>query len=150
MDDPSKSPAAIAPRRHEGTSVVALGASAGGIAALKTFFQQVHAQTGAAYVVILHLSPDHDSKLAEILQPTTSMPVRQVTSRMDLSADHVYVIAPNTSLRVEAGALVPMDLSRPEQRRAPVDAFFRTLADSHDRDRSASSSPGPARTGRPA
>ena len=57
--------------------IVGLGASAGGVQALQTFFAQVPADSGIAYVVILHLSPDHDSKLAEILQTETSIPVTQ-------------------------------------------------------------------------
>ncbi len=53
--------------------IVGLGASAGGIRALKEFFARVPADSGMAYVVILHLSPDHDSRLAEVLQsPPTS------------------------------------------------------------------------------
>src|SRR5690242_5212612 len=58
--------------------VVGIGASAGGIKALKEFFSGVPPYSGAAYVVILHLSPDHDSKLAEVLQTTAPMPVTQV------------------------------------------------------------------------
>ncbi len=49
--------------------IVGIGASAGGIQALKEFFQNVPADSGMAYVVILHLSPNHDSRLAEILLP---------------------------------------------------------------------------------
>ena len=48
--------------------MVGLGASAGGIEALREFFAHVPHDTRAAYVVILHLSPDHDSHLAEVLQ----------------------------------------------------------------------------------
>ncbi len=49
--------------------VVGLGASAGGIKALKEFFERVAPDSDMAYVVILHLSPNHDSRLAEILLP---------------------------------------------------------------------------------
>ena len=48
--------------------VVGIGASAGGVAALKSFFEKVAKKSGMAYVVILHLSPDYESKLAEVLQ----------------------------------------------------------------------------------
>ena len=48
--------------------IVAIGASAGGIQALKVFFENVPSDTGIAYVVILHLSPNHDSKLAEVIR----------------------------------------------------------------------------------
>src|SRR5262245_8251471 len=90
---------------YEGASapamVVGLGASAGGIKALSEFFANVPPGTPIAYVVILHLSPDHDSKLAEVLQSASSMPVTQVRSSVTLEAGHVYVIPPNQTLEVD-------------------------------------------------
>jgi two-component system CheB/CheR fusion protein len=111
--------------------VVGIGASAGGIKALKEFFAHVPANLGVAYVVILHLSPDHDSKLAEVLQTTASMPVTQVTAPTQIEPDHVYVVSPNKSLEIADSTLIIAEITRPEQRRAPVDVFFRALADSH-------------------
>jgi two-component system CheB/CheR fusion protein len=111
--------------------VVGLGASAGGIAALKDFFARVEPQPGVAYVIILHLSPDHDSRLAEVLQAATMMPVAQVTTSTPIVPGHVYVVPPNRSLSIARDVLMVSDITRPEQRRAPVDVFFRALADSH-------------------
>ena len=113
--------------------VVGIGASAGGIKALSEFFAQVPARTPIAYIVILHLSPDHDSKLAEVLQNTTLMPVTQVRETVALEPAHVYVIPPNQSLEVEDGKLHTIPMTRPEERRAPVDMFFRTLAAAYGR-----------------
>ncbi len=62
--------------------VVGLGASAGGIVALKEFFAHVPADSGMAYVVILHLSPEHESHLAEVLQSAAAIPITQVTDRV--------------------------------------------------------------------
>jgi len=112
--------------------VVGLGASAGGIAVLKEFFRHVPATTGNAYVVILHLSPEHESLLSEILQTVAAIPVRQVTERVKLEPDHAYVIAPNKSLSVADGHLNVSDAIGFEARRAPVDIFFRTLAEAKD------------------
>ena len=53
-------------------SVVGIGASAGGIGALKKFFEHLPSDSGMAFVVILHLSEQHESNLAEILQKTTA------------------------------------------------------------------------------
>jgi two-component system CheB/CheR fusion protein len=119
------------PGAGEDFLIVGLGASAGGIHALKEFFAQVPAESGMAYVVILHLSPDHDSKLAEVLQLTAAIPVTQVQDRVRVVPDHVYVISPNRSLKMEDGHLALSKISRIEERRAPVDIFFRTLAESH-------------------
>jgi two-component system CheB/CheR fusion protein len=110
--------------------VVGIGASAGGINALKQFFTNVDKASGAAYVVILHLSPDHDSRLAQVLQTATAMPVAQVTGSVAIEPDHVYVLSPNKSLTIADGLLSVSDFTRPEERRSPVDVFFRALADS--------------------
>src|SRR4051812_13576604 len=64
--------------------VVGIGASAGGIQAIKRFFEHVPADSGIAYVVVLHLSPDHDSQLAAVLQTSASIPVTQVHTRAPL------------------------------------------------------------------
>ncbi len=112
--------------------VVGLGASAGGIKAFKEFFTHVPVDSGIAYVVILHLSPEHESKLAEILQLSTQIPVTQVQGTVSIKPNQVYVIPPNQSLSMRDGHLALSEMTRIEERRAPVDIFFRTLADAID------------------
>lgn len=109
--------------------IVGIGASAGGIPALKKFFEQVPADSGMAFVVILHLSPDHDSQLAAVLQISAKMPVTQVTEKVPLKPDHVYVISPGRHFLMEDGILAALPTVQMEERRAPVDIFFRTLAE---------------------
>jgi two-component system CheB/CheR fusion protein len=109
--------------------VVGIGASAGGIEALQEFFHHVTPDSGAAYVVILHLSPDHESQLAQVLQHAAPIPVTQVAGRVSIEANHVYVVPPNRMLRIEGDGIVAVDITRQEERRAPVDIFFRSLAD---------------------
>ena len=111
--------------------VVALGGSAGSIQALKVFFQALPARTGMAYVVVLHLSPDHTSTLPELLQATTAMPVRAAEDAERIEADHVYVIPPGKHLLVVNGHLRLTTLEPERGRRVAVDVFFRTLADTH-------------------
>lgn len=72
--------------------IVGIGASAGGIQALKIFFENVLADSGAAYVVILHLSPDHESLLAPVLQAVSKIRVTQVTEKVKVEPNHVYVV----------------------------------------------------------
>jgi PAS domain S-box-containing protein len=110
---------------------VGIGASAGGIQALKEFFERVPAESGMAYVVILHLSPDHDSQLAQVLQSTARIPVTQVARRIRVEPNHVYVIPPNKNLEIKDGHIDVLNVTSTEVRRAPVDIFFRTLAESH-------------------
>jgi two-component system CheB/CheR fusion protein len=121
----------IEPYAEQDFLVVGIGASAGGIQALREFFARVPAGSGMAYVVILHLSPDHDSQLAYVLQGATTMPVTQVEQRVRLMPDNVYVIPPNKSLESRNGHLEVSNVTSIEVRRAPVDIFFRTLAESH-------------------
>jgi two-component system CheB/CheR fusion protein len=110
--------------------VVGLGASAGGIKAFKEFFTHMPPRSGMAYVVILHLSPEHESHLAEVLQVSTEMPVTQVSEAVRIEPNHVYVIPPNKSLAINDGHLTLSEIKRIEERRSPVDIFFRTLAES--------------------
>jgi two-component system, chemotaxis family, CheB/CheR fusion protein len=118
------------PHTSDDFLVVGLGASAGGIKAFKEFFTHVPPDSGMAYVVILHLSPEHESHLAEVLQVATEMPVMQVHGSVQIEPNHIYVIPPNKSLAMNDGHLALSEVKRIEERRAPVDIFFRTLADS--------------------
>ncbi|RFS17280.1 CheR family methyltransferase [Emticicia sp. C21] len=111
--------------------IVGIGASAGGIVALQEFFRHVPANSGIAYVVILHLSPDHDSKLANILQSVAAIPVSQVTEKVKVEANKAYIVPPNQHLIMQDGFIAVSPNTNFEDRRAPVDIFFRSLADSH-------------------
>lgn len=111
--------------------VVGMGASAGGIEALIQVFDGLPASTGAAFVLVVHLSPDHASNLAPVLQARTTMPVRQVTDTTRIEANHVYVIAPNHSLTMIDGYLRVGPQERRDVRSAAIDLFFRSLADAH-------------------
>ena len=79
-------------------TVVGIGASAGGVTALGTLLESLPPEPGAAFVVILHLSPDAPSDLARILAAHTAMPVQPVGAPMPLRNNHVYVIPPDRQL----------------------------------------------------
>ena len=85
--------------------VVGIGASAGGIEALSSFFDAMPADSGCAFVVVLHLDPKRESEMARILRAHTKMPVAQVEDGMQLLSDHVYVIAPATEIKLSGGRL---------------------------------------------
>lgn len=111
--------------------VVGIGASAGGIEALLRFFARMPADSGMAFVIILHLSPDHPSNAAEILQHATPMPVLQVTQRSAIEANHVYVIPSTHDLVMNDGDLELAEPRRIKGVHLAIDLFFRTLAQVH-------------------
>jgi two-component system, chemotaxis family, CheB/CheR fusion protein len=112
--------------------LVGLGGSAGSILALQAFFRAMPTNSGQAFVVVLHLSPEHESTLPEILQRCTTMPVMQVNADLEVVPNNVYVIPPGKLIKTMNGSLTLVDEpSGPRGRRMAVDHFFRTLADTH-------------------
>ena len=107
--------------------VVGLGASAGGIRALEQFFERMPADSGMAYVVVLHLSPEHESHLAGMLQRSTAMPVAQVSESVRVEPNRVYVIPPGKHLVMDNGHIRLAEPDREPGRRVPIDLLFRTL-----------------------
>jgi len=116
---------------HLDFPVVGIGASAGGLEALCTLFRQMPADSGMAFVIVLHLSPDHQSVADRILQETTSMPVRQVTEPVPIERNHVYVISPANRLSTNDGYLRVTPANRRRGDHVAIDLFFRDLADVH-------------------
>src|SRR2546430_3174540 len=75
---------------NEPAAVVGLGASAGGIGPLQQFFGDMNPESGLAFVVVMHLSPEFESQLANVLQQKTRMPVTQVNKPVHVRPNHVY------------------------------------------------------------
>jgi two-component system CheB/CheR fusion protein len=111
--------------------VVGLGGSAGSIQALQSFFHVMPHDSGLAFVVVMHLSPEHESTLAELLQRATKMEVVQVTTTLTMEPDKVYVIPPRLALKAEGDKLELEEMHPDRGRHVAVDLFFRTLADTH-------------------
>jgi len=109
--------------------VVGLGASAGGITALEKFFEAVAPDSGGAFVVVVHLDPTHASSIAEILARHTSMPVSEAVHGRLVEPDHVYVIPPNSILKIQRNRLVVLPPSEPRGFRMPIDHFFSSLGE---------------------
>jgi len=121
--------ASIPRRRPVGSFyVVGLGASAGGLEALRSFFAAVPAKSGVAFVVIQHLAPTYRSRMVELLATHTTVPVSQIEDGVTIRPDHVYVIPPGKWVKIFHGRLF---LSDPENRAPilPIDYFFRSLAE---------------------
>ncbi len=119
--------------RSELLPVVGIGASAGGLAALKELFRNMPSDSGLAFVVVVHLSPKHESHLPDLLQTHTKMPVTQVAETVQMEPNHVYVIPPGANLTAVDTHLRLSELEEERNRRAPIDHFFETLAEAHHR-----------------
>jgi len=111
--------------------VVGLGGSAGAISSLLSFFKSIPSDPGLAFVVVLHLSPEHESTLPQLLQRCTEMEVVQVQDTLRIMPNRVYVIPPRKSLRMIDGHVQLGEPQTDRGRHVAVDLFFRTLADTH-------------------
>jgi two-component system CheB/CheR fusion protein len=111
--------------------VVGIGASAGGLQAVRSFFQHMPNDNGMAFVIIFHLSPDYPSQVDRIIQEVTKMPVRQVTETLAIEKNTVYIISPAHNLMMNDGYLSVTPSDRPPGMHVAIDLFFRDLADVH-------------------
>jgi two-component system, chemotaxis family, CheB/CheR fusion protein len=121
----------MASPEHSRIPVASIGTSAGGVAALQQFFEALPEHVGAAFVVIVHLDPKHGSELSRIIAARTKMPVIEVTKDEPIEADKVYVIPPDRRLLVSADRISSAPFDEPRGRRAPIDLFFRSVAEQH-------------------
>lgn len=110
-------------------TVVGIGASAGGLEALQSFFAAVPVDSGMAFVVIQHLSPDHKSLMVELLSRKTAIPVQRAEDGMVVEADHIYLIPPKSNLTIFHGKLLLEEQKARGGVNLPVDIFFRSLAE---------------------
>src|SRR5262245_16774475 len=110
---------------------VGIGASAGGIKAVEQFLERLPSNSNMAFVIILHLSPQHESNLASLFQRRTNMPVIQVVETVKVEPNHVYVIPPANHLFMEDGYIRLREPEAQKGKRVPIDLFFRTLAEAY-------------------
>ena len=109
--------------------IVAIGASAGGVQALQNFFGGIPQDTGAAFIVVVHLDPQHRSELSNIVAARTKMPVVPVETSARLEPNHVYVIPPDRRLQVVDHQLQATEFDEPRGQRLPIDFLFRSVAE---------------------
>ncbi|HSS52853.1 MAG TPA: chemotaxis protein CheB, partial [Thermoanaerobaculia bacterium] len=109
--------------------IVGIGASAGGLEAFRQLLQNLPADTGAAFVLVQHLDPKHDSILPALLARSTTMPVDEVLDGVKILPDHVYVIPSHMDLAITDGHLKLLPRAVAPERHMPIDLFFRTLAE---------------------
>src|SRR5215475_9852096 len=107
--------------------VVGIGASAGGLQAIKQFFERMPVDTGMAFVIVTHLPMGRESELPEIVGRYTPIPTRVAGADQAVEPDHVYVCPPDHILTIDQGRLRLKAREDAVQRR-PIDVFLSSLA----------------------
>src|SRR5262245_42633149 len=134
MTAPTETPHAPDDAPHLPSYVVGIGASAGGLEALERFFSNAPTDTGMAFVIVQHLSPDFKSLMNELLDRWTSMAIHRVENGMRIEPDAIYLIPPKKDMIITDGQLLLTDRDPAEIPSLPIDRFFRSLAnDAGDR-----------------
>ncbi len=110
--------------------VVGIGASAGGIDAMRKLLPAIDPDCGMAFVVVQHLDPDHKSLLSEVLARGTPLPVATIVNDTEVEPNHIYVIPSGAGLTIAGGRLTLTTPAAPRGQRTPIDEFFISLA--HD------------------
>ncbi|HTE26174.1 CheR family methyltransferase [Flavitalea sp.] len=111
--------------------VVGIGASAGGLDSFKKFIKGIPANSDMAYILVQHLAATHESVLPELLQKVTNIPIHEVTDKIRIESNNIYIIPANKLLTANDGVLELSPRPSKEQRSLPVDVFFTSLAEVH-------------------
>ena len=109
--------------------IVGIGASAGGLAAFKTFLANMPPDPGLGFVLVQHLAPEHKSLLVELLGANSPLPVITAVDGATVKANCVYVIPPDATLTIKDGVLRLETPAPARQHRRPIDSFFVSLAE---------------------
>jgi len=117
-----------APTATEPRLIVGIGASAGGLEPLERFFAAMPADTGMAFVVLQHLSPDFESRMDELLGRQTRLPIHKVIDGIEVGPDQIYLIPPKKEMIIAGKKLLLTDKDDARGFSLPIDHFFRSLA----------------------
>jgi two-component system CheB/CheR fusion protein len=109
--------------------IVAIGASAGAIASFEKFFVHMAPDSGMAFVIVMHLHPDYNGHLSDLIRQFTPMPVIEVTDGVLVEQNSIYVMPANKDMGIHNGKLLLLNQSRPKGYSQPIDHFLQSLAD---------------------
>lgn len=113
----------------ESFPIVGIGASAGGLEAVEQLVNHLSDDTGIAFIVIQHLSPDRESILAELIAKKARIPVVEVTDGMKVEKNHLYVIPPGKDMAILNTRLSLLARSSKGKPHLPIDYFLHSLAE---------------------
>jgi two-component system CheB/CheR fusion protein len=109
--------------------IVGIGGSAGAFPSFEKFFNHLPADSGMAFVLVLHLDPNHKGQVAEIIKNYTAMPVIEASDGVEIEPDKVYVIPPNKDMGMHNRKLLLLNPAKPNGYRQPIDYFLQSLAE---------------------
>ena len=115
------------------TYYVGIGASAGGLEALQSFFSNMAGESGAAFIIVQHLSSGFKSVMAQLLARHTTMPVTTVEDGETVKANCVYLIPPGKNMMIAEGRLFLADQMPEKSLNFPIDIFLKALAEDAQR-----------------
>ena len=113
------------------THYIGIGASAGGLEALQDLFANTPSDTGVAYIVVQHLSPDYKSMVSELLSRYSEMPIQEISDSTEIYPDHIYLMPPRKNMMIADGKLLLTDAVPESPPQMPIDFFFKSLAQNY-------------------
>ncbi len=108
---------------------VGIGASAGGLEAINEFFDHIGPNTGMAFIVVQHLSPDFKSLMDELLSKHTKMPIEVIHQPTPVKPNHIYLISKESNIIIKDGIIRPVDRKDRHVVNLPIDEFFHSLGE---------------------
>jgi len=115
-------------KRNMHGSVVVIGASAGGVEALRALVAGLPATFPAAVLVVLHISPHAGSLLHEILDKAGTLPVTQAEDGEPLMGGHIYVAVPDRHLMLDGDSIRLTRSPKENHSRPSINVLFRSAA----------------------
>lgn len=117
--------------KKEFFTIVAIGASAGGLEAITSLLKNLSANTGMAFIFVQHLSPDHKSLLVPLLTKETKMKVQEIEDMEKMKPDNVYIIPFNKEIEVTNGHIKLIPRPKSKTANLSIDILFSSLATTH-------------------
>ncbi len=108
--------------------IAAIGASAGGLEPIEQFFDSMPPDSGCAFVIIQHLSPDFRSLMDELLARHSTMKIFRITDGMEIQPNSIYLNPPRSVMTIEGNRLLVENITVQETVYLPIDIFFQSLA----------------------
>lgn len=107
--------------------IIAIGASAGGLEAISSFFDHTPLDA-VSYIVIQHLSPDFKSQMAQILSRHSKLHIVEATNNIKIESNKVYLIPNSDFMQIKDGRLILSDKKDKSRPHMTIDHFFISLA----------------------